>query len=160
VREIGHDGPANHQYDITDFVTALQAHNLPSVSYLKAARYQDSHPGNSDPLLERVFIVQVINALQQSPEWAQTAVFIQYDDSDGWYDHVTGPIMNASATGNVPGQNDTNTNANDSLIPVLPLSTSTTPAAPDAITTSASAAALPAAPSQAGAAMVHACRSW
>jgi phospholipase C len=33
--------------------------------------------------------VQVINALQQSPEWAKTAVFIQYDDSDGWYDHVT-----------------------------------------------------------------------
>jgi phospholipase C len=136
VHEIGHDGPANHQYDITDFVTALQAHNLPSVSYLKAARYQDSHPGNSDPLLEQVFIVQVINALQQSPEWAKTAVFIQYDDSDGWYDHVTGPIMNASATGNIPGQNDTNTNANDSLIPVLPLSNSTTPAAPDTITTS------------------------
>ncbi len=74
--------------------------------------------------------------MQQSPEWAKTAVFIQYDDSDGGYDHVTGPIMNASATGNIPGQNDTNTNANDSLIPVLPLSNSTTPAAPDTITTS------------------------
>jgi phospholipase C len=136
VAEIGYDGPANHQYDITDFFAALQAYNLPSVSYLKAARYQDAHPGNSDPLLEQVFIVQVINALQQSREWAQTAVFIQYDDSDGWYDHVTGPIVNASATGNVAGQNDTNTNANDSLIPVLPLSTSTTPAAPDSIPTS------------------------
>jgi phospholipase C len=136
VAEIGHNGPANHQYDITDFFDALNAHNLPAVSYLKAARYQDAHPGNSDPLLEQVFIVQVINALQQSQEWKNTAVFIQYDDSDGWYDHVNGPIVNPSATGNNPGQDDANTNANDSLIPVLPLSTSTAPANPEKITTS------------------------
>ncbi len=136
VGEIGHNGPANHQYDITDFIAALQAHNLPAVSYLKAARYQDAHPSNSDPLLEQVFIVQVVNALQQSQEWSQTAVFVQYDDSDGWYDHVTGPIVNASATGNVAGQNDTDTNANDSLIAVLPLSTSATPANPGNIPTS------------------------
>ena len=133
--EIGHNGQANHQYDINDFFTALKAGNLPAVSYVKAARYQDAHPGNSDPLLEQVFIVNVINALQQSEEWEQTAVFIEYDDSDGWYDHVTGPIVNASAT-NIAGHDNTDTNANDSLIPVLPLSTSTTPASPDAITTS------------------------
>ena len=135
VAEIGHNGPANHQYDITDFFDALKAGNLPAVSYVKAARYQDAHPGNSDPLLEQVFVVNVINALQHSEEWAQTAVFIQYDDSDGWYDHVTGPIVNASAT-NIAGHDNADTNANDSLIPVLPLSTSTTPANPDAITTS------------------------
>jgi phospholipase C len=134
VGEIGNNSPANHQYDITDFFAALQAHNLPAVSYLKAARYQDAHPSNSDPLLEQVFIVQTINTLQQSQEWKDTAVFIQYDDSDGWYDHVTGPIVNPSA--NKAGQDDADTNANDSLVPVLPLSTSTTPAAPGNITTS------------------------
>jgi phospholipase C len=83
-----------------------------------------------------VFIVQVINALQQSQEWKDTAVVIQYDDSDGWYDHVNGPIVNPSATGNNPGQDNTNTNANDSLIPVPPLSTSTVPANPEKIITS------------------------
>jgi phospholipase C len=134
VGEIGHNGPANHQYDISDFFAALQAHSLPAVSYVKAARYQDAHPSNSDPLLEQVFIVQVINALQQSQEWAQTAVFIQYDDADGWYDHVTGPILIASA--NKAGTDDADTNANDSLIPVLPLATSTAPGVPGNIVTS------------------------
>jgi phospholipase C len=134
VAEIGHNGPANHQYDITDFYKALSAHNLPAVSYLKAARYQDAHPGNSDPLLEQVFIVQVLNALQQSDEWKDTAVFIQYDDSDGWYDHVNGPIVNPSA--NASGMDDNNTNANDSFIPTIPLSTSTAPANSAAIVTS------------------------
>ena len=133
--EIGHNGQANHQYDINDFFSALKAGNLPAVSYVKAARYQDAHPGNSDPLLEQVFIVNVINALQQSEEWAKTAVFIQYDDSDGWYDHVTGPIVNASAT-NIAGNDNADTNANDSLIPVLPLSTLTMPAMPGLIPTS------------------------
>jgi phospholipase C len=134
VAEIGHNGQANHQYDITDFYKALAAHNLPAVTYLKAARYQDAHPGNSDPLTEQVFLVQVINALQQSEEWKSTAVFLQYDDSDGWYDHVNGPIVNASA--NASGVDDSNTNANDSFIPTIPLSTSAAPGNSAAIPTS------------------------
>jgi phospholipase C len=82
------DGGANHQYDIKDFVAAVQAGNFPSVSFLKAPAIQDAHPSNSDPLDEQTFVVNVINLLQQSPEWSSTAVILAYDDSDGWYDHV------------------------------------------------------------------------
>ena len=32
------------------------------------------------------------------PETKETAVIINWDDSDGWYDHVIGPIVNQSAT--------------------------------------------------------------
>jgi phospholipase C len=98
VAMIGLTDQANHQYDIGDFFDALAAHNLPAVSYLKAPAFQDGHPGNSDPLSEQTFLVEIVNALQQSREWQDTAVIINYDDSDGWYDHVTGPIVNASAT--------------------------------------------------------------
>ncbi len=98
IAEIGHDGPANHQYDTADFFTALSKGNLPAVSYLKAPGYQDGHAGYSDPIDEQNFIVTVINALQKSPEWQSTAVIIAYDDSDGWYDHVQSPIVNQSAT--------------------------------------------------------------
>ncbi len=34
--------------------------------------------------------------LQQTPYWNQMAIFITYDDSDGWYDHVMPPIVNQS----------------------------------------------------------------
>jgi phospholipase C len=94
--QVGKSDQAKHQYDIADFFAALSAGNLPAVSYLKAANFQDGHPGNSDPLSEQAFIVQVSNALQQSPEWRETALFVSWDDSDGWYDHVTGPIVNPS----------------------------------------------------------------
>jgi phospholipase C len=93
------DGGANHQYDIHDWFDALAANNLPNVSYLKAASYQNGHPGNSNPLDEQAFVVSVVNALQASPFWSSTAVVIAYDDSDGWYDHQQAlPIANGSFT--------------------------------------------------------------
>jgi phospholipase C len=88
--------PANHQYDSHDFFDALDAGNLPAVSFLKAPAYQDGHAGYSDPLDEQTFVVQTINALEKSPFWKDTAVVIAYDDSDGWYDHQMPPVVNPS----------------------------------------------------------------
>ena len=97
VSMIGHQGDAaNHEYDLTDFWDAVKAHNLPAVSFLKARAIQDGHAGYSDPLDEQIFVVSTINALEKTEEWKETAVIILYDDSDGWYDHVMGPIVNQS----------------------------------------------------------------
>ncbi len=93
---IGYTDGANHQYDLADFSTALQDGDLPAVSFLKAAKYQDGHAGYSDPLDEQRFLVATINALQRSTQWRSTAVVIAYDDSDGWYDHQPSPIVNPS----------------------------------------------------------------
>ncbi len=89
---------ANHQYDIHDFFDALRYGNLPAVSYLKAPGYQDGHAGYSDPLDEQAFVVNVVNTLQFSAFWKDTAVAIAYDDSDGWYDHQMPPIVNQSSS--------------------------------------------------------------
>jgi phospholipase C len=98
VGAIGRTDQANHQYDLTDFTAALTAGNLPAVSFLKAANYQDGHAGYSDPIDEQHFLVSTVNALQKSKQWRSTAVVISYDDSDGWYDHVMSPIVNSSRT--------------------------------------------------------------
>jgi phospholipase C len=97
---IGKTDQANHQYDLTDFWDAANAGNLPAVSFLKAAAYQDGHAGYSDPLEEQSFLVDTINKLEKLPTWKQTAVVISYDDSDGWYDHVASPVVNSSASSN------------------------------------------------------------
>jgi phospholipase C len=93
---IGKNDQAHHQYDLTDFFNALSAGNLPAVSFLKAAAYQDGHAMYSNPLDEQTFLVNTINALEDSPFWDSTAVIITYDDSDGWYDHALPPIVNGS----------------------------------------------------------------
>jgi phospholipase C len=94
--EIGHDGQANHNYDLTDFNAAAKAGHMPSVSFLKAPGYQDGHAGNSDPTDEQHFLVDEINRVQRSPQWKSTAVVVAYDDSDGWYDHVPPKLRNGS----------------------------------------------------------------
>jgi phospholipase C len=108
---------ANHQYDTSDFDSLVGAishgylspDHLPAVSFLKAPGYQDGHAGYSDPLDEQQFVVNEINALENTPDWSSTAVVVSYDDSDGFYDHVYSGVHNASNTSLVaspPGPQD------------------------------------------------------
>jgi phospholipase C len=83
-------------YDLLDFTTAVQSGHIPAVSFIKAVAYQDGHPGYSNPLDEQTNIVTLVDLLMQQPYWKNTAVVILYDDSDGWYDHQMGPIVNTS----------------------------------------------------------------
>ena len=98
VAMVGHSDQANHQYDIADFWAAAGAGNLPAVSYLKAPAYQDGHAGYSDPLDEQTWLVDTVNQLESLPSWSSTAVVVTWDDSDGWYDSVLGPVVTGSQT--------------------------------------------------------------
>jgi phospholipase C len=113
VGAIGTTDAANHQYDIDDFYAAVKNGNMPAVSFLKAPGFEDAHAGYSDPLDEQTFVTAVINFLEQTREWDSTAVIINYDDSDGWYDHQLGAIVNPSTTAadalSGPGQCGTGT---------------------------------------------------
>ncbi len=80
--------PANHGYDLEDFFAAVGSGNYPAVSFIKTLAVQDGHPGNSDPLDEQAGLVNLVNFLQQQPDWDSTAIIVAYDDSDGWYDHA------------------------------------------------------------------------
>ena len=95
---IGHTDQANHQYDLSAFYQTVKDGNMPAVSFLKAAEYQDGHPGYSDPIDEQHFIVNTVNQIEQSKYWKSTAIVVTYDDSDGWYDHQASPIINGSNT--------------------------------------------------------------
>jgi phospholipase C len=112
VSTVGQTDAANHQYDMHDFYDAINSGNFPAVNFLKAPGYQDGHAGYSDPLDEQTWIVNVINFLQNSGYWNNTAVVIAYDDSDGWYDHQMPPIVNQSnSPADVPGFCGTGANA-------------------------------------------------
>jgi phospholipase C len=106
---------ANHQYDTSDFDSlvaaihsgSMPASALPAVSFLKAPGFEDGHAAYSDPIDEQNFVVDEVNALEQTPDWSSTAVIVAYDDSDGFYDHVFSGVRNPSQT-----EADTLTGAN------------------------------------------------
>ncbi len=107
----------NHNYDTSDFnqlVEAINRHelpasDLPAVSFLKAPGYEDGHAAYSEPADEQAFVTNEINSLMRSPDWKNTVVMVNYDDSDGWYDHVYSGVTNPSQS---PPDNLTNTHLN------------------------------------------------
>ena len=52
------------------------------------ASRDDSQHNNTDMSAGDDFIGSTVAALQASPEWSSTAIFIEYDDCGCFYDHV------------------------------------------------------------------------
>jgi phospholipase C len=114
--------PANHGYDLEDFTAAVGSGNFPAVSFIKMPAFQDGHAGYSNPLDEQTGVVNLINFLQEQPDWDSTAVIIAYDDSDGWYDHQfattthgsfsTADALNGTGNCGVPGSTPVPTGVN------------------------------------------------
>jgi phospholipase C len=96
-------GATSRTYDVTGFQPGVK---LPAVTFLKAPGFMDGHAAYSDPLLEQHFIVQVVNTVMTSKYWKDTAIIVLYDDSDGWYDHVYPPLVNASALSALASSSD------------------------------------------------------
>jgi phospholipase C len=97
---VGMTDQANHAYDLSLFLSAISNGNLPSVSFVKAKAFQNGHPGNSTPLDEQTWLATAVNAIENSRYWQDTAIFITWDDSDGWYDHQMDTVVNQSDSPN------------------------------------------------------------
>ncbi len=81
------------------FYTDVQAGNLPSVSWIIPPLGFDEHPAASSRNGEW-FTSLVLEALVSNPEvWAKTALFLMYDENDGWFDHVAPPVPEPGTPG-------------------------------------------------------------
>ncbi|MFF7352300.1 phosphocholine-specific phospholipase C [Streptomyces filipinensis] len=69
---------------------------LPQVSWVVAPEAFTEHP-NWPANYGAWYVSQVLDALTSDPEvWAKTALFITYDENDGFFDHVIPPFPPAS----------------------------------------------------------------
>jgi phospholipase C len=85
---------AAHLQDENNFFQDLSAGNLPSVSFIKQVGENNEHPGYTDLLQGQQATADIVHAIQNSPEWAHTAVIITYDENGGRWDHVAAPDNN------------------------------------------------------------------
>ncbi|SNT10502.1 phospholipase C [Streptosporangium subroseum] len=75
------------------FAADVAAGRLPAVSYVVTSLADSEHPEGSSAVESGKVIYQVLDALASRPEvWANTAVFITYDENDGFFDHVPPPV--------------------------------------------------------------------
>jgi len=49
----------------------------------------DDHPAYSDQQISEAFAARAINDIASSPYWPESAIIITYDETDGFYDHVS-----------------------------------------------------------------------
>jgi phospholipase C len=75
----------------------VKAGELPQISWIAAPEAFCEHP-NWPANYGAWYISQILDALTSNPDvWARTALFVTYDENDGFFDHLVPPFPPASA---------------------------------------------------------------
>lgn len=61
----------------------------------------DDHPAYSDQQISEALAARAISDIANSPYWSQSAIIITYDETDGYYDHVTPSKRSTFADGSI-----------------------------------------------------------
>jgi phospholipase C len=80
---------------ITQFYVDAALGNLPNVFFVEPGllgdNRTDDHPGGADINAGQAFVNNVVRAKTLSPQWSNSAFFINYDEWGGFFDHVVPP---------------------------------------------------------------------
>ena len=77
---------------IAAFAADVAADRLPQVSWIVAPFHMSEHP-DAPPAYGEVLMARLIAALASNPEvWAKTVFILNYDENDGFFDHVPPPV--------------------------------------------------------------------
>jgi phospholipase C len=92
----GNTLPARHHDDLEGMLAGLRkdvrAGRLPQVSWIVAPQAYSEHPDGSSPIQGGWCTQEVLDILTENPEvWAKTVLLVNYDENDGYFDHVPSP---------------------------------------------------------------------
>ncbi len=80
------DQVAKHIKDSVDLYADITHGTLPAVSLTKPSGYADGHPASSKLNVFEEYTKKIVDMVQASPYWADTAIFITFDEGGGYYD--------------------------------------------------------------------------
>ena len=85
-------------YVLSSFISDVKSNKLPQVSWIVAPAGYCEHPSFT-PDYGAHYVNTVLQTLLSNPElWKNTALFITYDEHDGFFDHQLPPFPEASVT--------------------------------------------------------------
>ncbi|MEX0832540.1 MAG: alkaline phosphatase family protein [Actinomycetota bacterium] len=73
---------------VSDFLDAARDGTLPEVSWVIPGLRDSEHPAHGSMQPGHAYVTRLINALGNSPQWKNMAIFLTWDDWGGFYDHV------------------------------------------------------------------------
>jgi phospholipase C len=89
----GTPGRAQHLKDELDFYNELASNTLPAVVFIKPLGADNEHPGYATEFNGQQHVADLVNAVQNSPYWSDSAIIITYDEHGGRWDHVAPPVI-------------------------------------------------------------------
>lgn len=90
----GPDWAANVVLNPPQVLTDIASGQLASVTWIIPNGRSSDH-GMTNDGSGPSWVASIVNAIGNSPFWANTAIFITWDDWGGWYDHVAPKIINS-----------------------------------------------------------------
>jgi len=95
--------------------------SLPQVSWIVAPANYSEHPGPSSPVQGAWYIQETLNALTANPDvWSKTVLLINFDENDGFFDHVPSPAApSLNPDGSMAGASTINTDLERHIKPSL-----------------------------------------
>ncbi len=82
--------PVSQHPSNSQFSTDAAAGQLPNFSLVTPTQTDSQHNGDSMTVGDN-WISSTVTAIENSPEWSSTAIFISWDDCGCFYDHVAPP---------------------------------------------------------------------
>jgi acid phosphatase len=83
-----------------EFIKAIDAGNLPPVTFYKPQGNLNEHGGYADVMSGDEHIARLIRHLEQSKQWPHMLIVVTYDENGGIWDHVAPPKADRWGPGN------------------------------------------------------------
>ena len=80
-------------FTLASFQSDLANGTVPSVLWIQPDGQQDMHPGGGNVMDGVEFLSNVVQDVQNSNIWQNSAIIVLWDESGGWYDHVPPPQL-------------------------------------------------------------------
>ena len=90
---LGTPGARAHLKDEKDFIDGIERGALPPVVFFKPSGEDNEHPGYSSILAGEYHTALLIQLIQRSPLWKDSAIIVTYDENGGLWDHVAPPVI-------------------------------------------------------------------
>ena len=78
------------------FQSLLAGGTLPSVMWVTPSPGHSMHPGQGNIANGIEWLDEFIRSVKGSSAWASTAIIVVWDESGGWYDHVSPPQLSST----------------------------------------------------------------
>jgi phospholipase C len=86
-----------HFVNNTQFFSDAHNGTLPNLSWVIPHEVDNDHPPQNSSLAQG-WLASVVDAVEASPDWNTTALFVTWDEYGGFYDHVAPPYANGTST--------------------------------------------------------------